>query len=52
MTQDQLNALTGEPKHTLACERTGCRRVVGPYFDPRNAAAAIDEHDRWQHGSK
>ncbi|MBI1758006.1 MAG: hypothetical protein HYR62_02040 [Actinobacteria bacterium] len=39
----------GPPTQTATCDRPGCRRVVGPYYDPRQATAALADHVYLRH---
>lgn len=39
----------GQPTHTRTCTVSGCGRVVGPYFDRRQAERAIEEHRYTRH---
>ncbi len=32
------------PTEVRTCGREGCRRTVGPYYDPRQADAALADH--------
>lgn len=44
-------ACGGPPTHTEACQEPRCTRVVGPYYDARQAREALAEHVRMRHSA-